>query len=105
MDDNNSGTLDIQEFWKALCDFRVVMSQEECRALFDKFDLNGDGEISYNELMAAVTGELTPIRREIVIKAFNKLDRDNSGVIDMRDIEGVYNAKQHPDVKAGRKSE
>jgi hypothetical protein len=26
MDDNNSGTLDIQEFWKALCDFRVVMS-------------------------------------------------------------------------------
>jgi len=55
--------------------------------------------------MAAVTGELNPIRREIVIKAFNKLDRDGSGVIDMRDIEGVYNAKQHPDVKAGRKTE
>jgi Ca2+-binding EF-hand superfamily protein len=67
--------------------------------------LNGDGEISYNELMAAVTGELNPIRREIVIKAFNKLDRDGSGVIDMRDIEGVYNSKQHPDVKAGRKTE
>jgi len=67
--------------------------------------LNGDGEISYDELMAAVTGELNPIRREIVIKAFNKLDRDGSGVIDMRDIEGVYNAKQHPDVKAGRKTE
>lgn len=26
MDDNNSGTLDIQEFWKALCDFRVPIS-------------------------------------------------------------------------------
>lgn len=55
--------------------------------------------------MAAVTGELSQIRREIVIRAFKKLDRDNSGVVDMRDIEGVYNAKQHPDVKAGRKTE
>jgi Ca2+-binding EF-hand superfamily protein len=32
------------------------MSQEECRALFDKFDINNDGEISYEELMYAVTG-------------------------------------------------
>jgi len=35
------------------------VSQEECRALFDKFDRNGDGEISYEELMMAVTGELS----------------------------------------------
>ena len=105
MDDNSSGTLDIQEFWKALCDFRVAISPEECRALFDKFDVNGDGEISYDELLMAVTGELNQTRREIIIRAFKKLDRDNSGVIDMRDIEGVYNAKQHPDVKSGRKTE
>lgn len=26
MDDDNSGTLDIQEFWKALCDFRIQIS-------------------------------------------------------------------------------
>ena len=56
MDDNNSGTLDIQEFWKALCDFRIQISQEECRALFDKFDLNGDGEISYDELLSTTVG-------------------------------------------------
>lgn len=40
MDDNSSGTLDIQEFWKALCDFRLPVSPEECRKLFDLFDLN-----------------------------------------------------------------
>ena len=27
MDDNGSGTLDIQEFWKAMNDFRVKISQ------------------------------------------------------------------------------
>ena len=55
--------------------------------------------------MMAVTGELSQIRREIVSKAFKKFDRDGSGVVDMRDIEGVYNAKLHPDVKDGRKTE
>jgi calcyphosin len=39
------------------------------------------------------------------MRAFKKLDRDGSGVVDIRDIQGVYNAKQHPDVKAGRKTE
>jgi len=105
MDDNESGTLDIQEFWKANCDFRIPISQEECRRLFDMFDLNGDGEIDYNELMRSVVGEMSPIRKDLVKKAFNKLDKDASGVIDMKDIQGVYNAKNHPDVKAGKKTE
>jgi len=39
------------------------------------------------------------------MKAFKKIDRDNSGVLDIRDIKGTYNAKMHPDVKAGKKTE
>lgn len=105
MDDNGSGTLDIQEFWKANCDFRIPISQEECRKLFDLFDLNGDGEIDYNELMRSVIGEMNPIRKDFVKKAFSKLDKDKSGVVDIRDIQGTFNAKLHPDVKAGKKTE
>ena len=37
--------------------------------------------------------------------AFDKLDRDGSGVIDINDIKGVYNARNHPDVKSGKKTE
>ena len=40
-----------------------------------------------------------------MIKAFKKLDRDNSGVVEINDLKRVYNAKQHPDVKSGRKTE
>jgi Ca2+-binding EF-hand superfamily protein len=93
MDDNQSGTLDIQEFWKAICDFRLPMSAEECRKLFDLFDINGDGEMSYDELMRSVAGEMNPIRKAFVKKAFVKIDKDGSGIVDIRDIQGVYNAK------------
>lgn len=67
--------------------------------------MNKDGEISYEELMYAVAGEMNQFRRELVMRAFKKLDRDGSGVVDMKDIEGVYNAKLHPEVKQGHKTE
>lgn len=105
MDDNGSGTLEIQEFWKALCDFRVDLSPEECRALFDKFDLDQNGEVSYDELMLAVAGDMNPLRKDFVTKAFKKIDRDGSGILDMKDIRQTYNAKEHPDVKQGKKTE
>jgi Ca2+-binding EF-hand superfamily protein len=40
-----------------------------------------------------------------VRKAFDRLDKDKSGIINVDDIKGVYNGKNHPDVKAGKKSE
>jgi len=39
------------------------------------------------------------------MKAFNKMDKDGSGIIDIHDIHGVYNAKKHPDVIQGKKTE
>jgi len=105
MDDNGNGMLEIQEFWKALCDFRLDVSQEECRELFDKFDQDGNDEIDYEELMWAIAPDLNKMRKDLVIRAFKKLDRDGSGAIDIRDLQGVYNAKMHPEVKRGTKTE
>jgi Ca2+-binding EF-hand superfamily protein len=39
------------------------------------------------------------------MKAFDILDKDGSGTIELDDIRGTYNAKQHPEVKQGRKTE
>lgn len=58
VDDNNNGSLEISEFWKALSDFRISISKDDCRQLFDLFDINGDGFISYDELMRSVVGDM-----------------------------------------------
>ena len=73
--------------------------------MFDLFDLNEDDEIYYDELMRSVAGEMSPIRKDFVKKAFKKIDKDGSGILDIEDIKGVYNAKFHPDVKSGKKTE
>jgi hypothetical protein len=48
---------------------------------------------------------MSPIRREFVMKAFEKCDIDKNGVLELSDIKSSYNAKMHPDVKAGKKTE
>ena len=81
------------------------MSPEECRKLFDLFDINGDDSISYDELMRSVIVEMSPIRKALVKKAFDKLDDNKNGILELDDIKRFYNAKQHPDVKARKKTE
>jgi len=39
------------------------------------------------------------------MKAYKIMDVDKSGQLDINDIRQTYNAKQHPDVKAGKRTE
>ena len=33
------------------------------------------------------------------------LDRTGNGIVDLEDVKGVYNARNHPDVRSGKKTE
>ena len=44
-------------------------------------------------------------RQDIIDKAFLKFDKDCNGYIDANDLKGVYNAKVHPKVTGGEKTE
>ena len=105
MDDDNSGYLDQNEFNKALKDYRVSVSPQEAQKLFRIFDVNGDGNISYDEFLRMVIGEMNQPRRNLVKRAFDKIDRNRNGIVEIDDLKGVYNAKNHPDVKLGKKTE
>lgn len=55
--------------------------------------------------MRSVIGEMNSFRKQLVRRAFEKLDKNSNGLIELDDIKGVYNAKFHPEVKAGKKTE
>lgn len=88
-----------------MTDYRIELSEQEMKALFGAFDVNGDGQISYNEFARAMRGPMNKFRRGLVLKAFNKLDRDGSGTINVQDLSGWYNPSNHPDVRSGKKTE
>jgi Ca2+-binding EF-hand superfamily protein len=104
-DDNGNKSLDKEEFKKAMHDFRIGLHEKQVGIAFDIFDRDGSGEISYDEFLRAIRGEMNGQRQAIAKKAFAIMDRDKSGQLDLNDIRQTYNAKQHPDVKAGKKTE
>jgi len=105
MDDNHSMTLDKNEFRKAMDDFALDFKDAEILALYNYFDINKNGFIDYDEFLRVVRGPMNAFRVSIVMKAFDKMDKDNNGYLDYNDIKGVYSAKSHPDVVAGKKAE
>ncbi len=105
MDDNNSRSLELNEFTKAMKDYMLGFSEGEINTLYDFFDADRSGSIDYDEFLRAIRGPMTVTRKKIVLQAFNKLDKDRSGYIEIQDIKGVYNARQHPDVQQGKKTE
>lgn len=48
---------------------------------------------------------MNQFRRNFCERAFKIMDKDKSGILNMEDIKGVYNAKKHPDVIKGKKTE
>ena len=105
MDDDNSKSLDADEFAKALRDYRISQDPMEIQAIFDTFDPDGNGQINYDEFLRGVMGDMNQRRQGIVRKAFAVIDKDGSGVLDINDIKGTYNAKKHPDVMSGKTTE
>ena len=73
--------------------------------LFKCFDYDGNGEIDFNEFIRVIVGPLNKFRTQIVIKAFKLIDINEDGTLDINDIKGTYNAKMHPEVKSGKRSE
>ena len=105
MDDDGSRTLSEQEFSKACRDFKTGISEENIPTLFSAFDTNRDGTLNIDEFLMAIRGELSPQRLALVEKAFNMIDRDGSGTLDISDIKDSYKADKHPDVIEGKRSE
>lgn len=104
-DDDKSGFLDLQECAKAVKDFRMGLDHNECQRLAKIFDRQGDGKISYDEFLWGVRGEMNDFRKKLCMQAFKILDIDGSGAINIDDIKHTYNAKMHPDVIQGKKTE
>ena len=104
-DENNSKTLDYDEFSNALKEYNINLDDDEILKLFNQFDTNGNGIIEYEEFIREIRGPMNEKRKAVVTQAFNKLDIDKSGFIDMNEIKHSYSAKNNPDVRQGKKTE
>ena len=76
MDNNGNKKLDIEEFTQALNTFGIFPKVHEVQALMKFYDVDNDGNISFNEFMRGLREPLTKRRSDMVQKAFDLMDKD-----------------------------
>eukprot|EP00757_Euglenozoa_sp_SAG-D1_P010032 gene10032-431_t len=104
MDDNHDLKLSFEEFRCGLQDYGLELSPDEVAMLVKVFDLDSDGFITVTEFLKFLRGGLNERRQRLVHVAFQKIDRDGSGVLDLNDLHGSYDAARHPKVITGEKT-
>ena len=76
----------------------------DIKILFDLFDKNKIGYIQYDNLIKAIVGTMNEKRKKIIIKAYNEINKDLYGYINIKDIKKKYNCYKHPDFIKGNKT-
>jgi Ca2+-binding EF-hand superfamily protein len=61
------------------------------------YDIDGDGQVGYEEFLRGLRDDMTPRRVKMVEKIFKNLDRDGSGVIQLADIVQIYDVSMNPE--------
>jgi Ca2+-binding EF-hand superfamily protein len=88
IDTDHSGTLTQTEFSTALRKVMPNMTDAKIYKVFGTVDVDGDGEISYLEFLAA-TMKKNDLGLKELHDAFNVLDTDNSGFLELQDFNGL----------------
>ena len=104
MDFNGNKKLDASEFEQALAAFGIFPKKVELQALMKFYDVDGDGNISYDEFLSGLRDELSERRVAMVRKAFQMLDKDGSGKVTVSDIAGIYDVSMNAEFLEGRKT-
>ncbi|OHT13166.1 EF hand family protein [Tritrichomonas foetus] len=102
-DDNNDKAIDLHnELPKLMGDIGIILNKTEMNELIRLLDRSGDGTISYDEFLYQMAPPLSEERIKWINKAFDKLDVDGSGLVNIADLEAIHNPKTSELVRMGK---
>ena len=94
--------LGLDEFVKALNFLGVSFSETDYRALFAHFQANwNEAKIDWSAFVHSIYTEMSDGRREIVRKAYEKMDTAGTGDVTLDCVARSYNPEGNRDVSSG----
>jgi len=85
MDEDDSGTLSLGEFKKAMA-LHPEIPMEQVEKMFHDMDITHSGEVDYTEFLAAANATHGAMDKPSITAAFSMLDRDGDGTITKIDL-------------------
>ena len=94
-DKDHSCSIDIGEISKIMKNYGNPMKKEEIKFMIKDIDIDGDGEIDFEELVTLMEKQTTVIEEsdeEAVLRAFQFFDKDHDGKI--TNYEFIFNLQE-----------
>ncbi|XP_036441126.1 calcyphosin-2 isoform X2 [Colossoma macropomum] len=92
LDTKNNSLIGKDELRECLME-ELSLTKQDFDAVWRIVGQQGGPLVDYAEMMRAVTGEMSEIRKAIFIKVYVKLDPNKTGYVSLIDIEKFYSAK------------
>jgi calcium-dependent protein kinase len=90
-DTHKKGSINSVEFTALLVKmFGEIDGRNIAQSIFQSLDLDGSGEISYNEFITALIDDRNLVTQDRMRKAFNMIDKDGSGKITIDEIKHIF---------------
>jgi len=72
---------------------------QELRSIYDHFDKNRDGRVSFQEFIDVLKSDMAPIRENAIRYAYNILDHEARGYLIFDNLRANFIASEHPLVR------
>mmetsp|Transcript_28524 Transcript_28524/g.50650 ORF Transcript_28524/g.50650 Transcript_28524/m.50650 type:complete len:822 (-) Transcript_28524:1947-4412(-) len=103
IDRDGNGSIDAEEFARALRNYRISSTDAEATQIFAYFE-SSPGRISYPTFCEKLKGNLNDQRRGLIVAAFSQLNMAGDGLASIDDVKRNFDPANHPDVRMGKKS-
>lgn len=97
--------LNLEQFTNTMNEAGFEFTNDQAEEVFNRFDRDENGNINCRDLIDAIKPEMSASRRSIVKMAFDKMDKDNAGVIPMNVLKRFYNVRSNPRYVGGIETE
>ena len=92
--------LNFQDFFEILNNLNLHITEKDAKLLFSDFSENS--KINYGKFLSAlIDNSLNERRQNIVKEAFQRIDTENCGIVNLSDVKSLFNSKNSPLVKEG----
>lgn len=94
-DSENKGVISLDNFHSVITKFYGENDAKFfTEKVFSNIDMDGSGQISYNEFLTAIVDDRSFLTKERLLKAFKMFDKDGNGKISIDEIRSVFGGER-----------
>ena len=104
-EDRLKKTITFEDFASTIQELNINIEPNFILDFYNFLDLCDSNNIATDEILRIIRGNISEERKMIIIEAFARIDYGMKGFVEISYLKSLYNAKEHPDVKMGKKNE